>query len=175
MADPFWDAPADEAILLSRLLHMPLLGEAAISVAACATPSPSVSFRNVSFRMLDGDVTLTDQQNKPVVEVKTPEQEAAAARAVQRQHRRLNSILRIAANQWNKEWDQCLDQAAFSYNITPLTDFPYSPYYMLHLFHPRLPADMKCLFASESSSATVKSTLTIGEGSAWMEPAYMSP
>ena len=53
--------------------------------------------------------------------------------------------MKIYVNLWNEEWDRCLEQTAFSYNVTPLTDFPYSPYYMLHLFHPRLPADLKCL------------------------------
>ena len=50
-------------------------------------------------------------------------------------------------------WDQCLEQAAFSYNVTPLTDFPYSPYFMLHLFHPRLPADLKFLKSTEPTTA----------------------
>jgi hypothetical protein len=71
----------------------------------------------------------------------------------ERAHRRLNAILKICVNLWNKEWDQCLEQAAFSYNVTPLTDFPYSPYFMLHLFHPRLPADLKCLMSTEPSTA----------------------
>ena len=62
----------------------------------------------------------------------------------ERAHRRLKAILKICVNLWGEEWDQCLEQAAFSYNVTPLTDFPFSPYYMLHLFHPRLPADLKC-------------------------------
>jgi transposase InsO family protein len=71
----------------------------------------------------------------------------------ERAHRRLNAILKICVNLWNKEWGQCLEQAAFSYNVTPLTDFPYSPYYMLHLFHPRLPADLKCLQSTEPTTA----------------------
>ena len=71
----------------------------------------------------------------------------------ERAHRRLNAILKICVNLWNKEWDQCLEQAAFSYNVTPLTDFPYSPYFMLHLFHPRLPADLKCSKSTEPTTA----------------------
>jgi hypothetical protein len=71
----------------------------------------------------------------------------------ERSHRRLGAILKICVNLWNKMWDQCLEQAAFSYNVTPLTDFPYSPYFMLHLFHPRLPADLKCLKSTEPTTA----------------------
>jgi hypothetical protein len=71
----------------------------------------------------------------------------------ERAHRRLNAILKICVNLWGKEWDQCLAQAAFSYNVTPLTDFPYSPYFMLHLFHPNLPADLKLLQGKEPKTA----------------------
>jgi hypothetical protein len=71
----------------------------------------------------------------------------------ERVHRRLNAILKICVNLWDEAWDRCLEQAAFSYNVTPLTDFPYSPYYMLHLFHPRLPADLKCLQSTEPTTA----------------------
>jgi hypothetical protein len=70
----------------------------------------------------------------------------------ERAHHRLNAILKICVNLWSEEWDQCLVQAAFSYNVTPLTDFPYSPYFMLHLFHPKLPADLKCLRGREPTT-----------------------
>ena len=79
----------------------------------------------------------------------------------ERAHRRLNAILKICVNLWSEEWDQCLEQAAFSYNVTPLTDFPYSPYYMLHLFHPKLPADLQCLRSTDPT--TVSRFPTIGD------------
>jgi hypothetical protein len=79
----------------------------------------------------------------------------------ERAHRRLNAILKICVNLWSEEWDQCLEQAAFSYNVTPLTDFPYSPYYMLHLFHPKLPADLQCLRSTDPT--TVSRYPTIGD------------
>ena len=70
-----WDGPIGDLSPMSRWQP-----RTRSDVLALHSASGGVSFRNVSFRMLDGDVTLTDQQNKPVVEVKTPEQEAAAAR-----------------------------------------------------------------------------------------------
>jgi hypothetical protein len=63
----------------------------------------------------------------------------------ERVHRYLGAILKIAVRKWGDEWDECLPQAAFSYNITPLSYGPYSPYYLLHLFEPNLPQDLKCL------------------------------
>ena len=66
----------------------------------------------------------------------------------------MKAIMKICVNLWGEEWDQCLEQAVFSYNVTPLTDFPFSPYYMLHLFHPRLPADLKCLQSTQPATVS---------------------
>jgi hypothetical protein len=45
--------------------------------------------------------------------------------------------------------------------VLELADFPYSPYYMLHLFHPKLPADLQCLRTTDPT--TVSRFPTIGD------------
>jgi site-specific DNA-cytosine methylase len=71
----------------------------------------------------------------------------------ERVHRYLGAILKIAVRKWGDEWDECLPQAAFSYNITPLSYGPYSPFYLMHLFEPNLPQDLKCLQSTEPMHA----------------------
>ena len=60
-------------------------------------------------------------------------------------HQQLNRDMRIFVNKLGKAWDTALQAAAFSYNVGDLAFAPFSPYYLVHLFHPVLPAELKVL------------------------------
>ena len=64
-------------------------------------------------------------------------------------HGELKVVLRHAIHRIGVQWDEVLEEAAASHNFSPLSFSGYSPFYIIHLFHPRLPQDVAIL-ASES-------------------------
>ena len=44
-----------------------------------------------------------------------------------------------------RAWSECLTEAAFAVNAADLSFAPFSPFYLMHGFQPRIKADIKCL------------------------------
>lgn len=70
-----WDGPVSQLSPMSRWQP-----RARGDVLAIACQPSMVSFKAMTFRMIDGDMILTDQQNQPVIAQTQPDDEAASAR-----------------------------------------------------------------------------------------------
>jgi hypothetical protein len=68
-------------------------------VLAIHCASSMVSFKAITFRMIDGDMILTDQQNQPVITPAQPEDEAASAR--QQWAQRIKEMRQRIDERWN--------------------------------------------------------------------------
>ena len=68
-----------------------------------------------------------------------------ASNLVERVHQQLGRTLRIFVNKLGRAWSECLTEAAFAVNAADLSFAPFSPFYLMHGFQPRIKADIKCL------------------------------
>ena len=64
---------------------------------------------------------------------------------MERVHQQLGRTLRIFVNKLGRAWSECLTEAAFAVNAADLSFAPFSPFYLMHGFQPRIKADIKCL------------------------------
>ena len=65
--------------------------------------------------------------------------------ATWRPTQQLGRTLRIFVNKLGRAWSKCLTEAAFAVNAADLSFAPFSPFYLMHGFQPRIKADIKCL------------------------------
>ena len=53
--------------------------------------------------------------------------------------------MRNAIHRLGVHWDEVLEELAASHNFSPTSFCDYSPYFLNHMRHPRLPQDVKAL------------------------------